>query len=142
MAVDNSIIKAYGIVPIYVTEDTSKEYLIVQNHDGYWGFPKGGANNNESSKEAAVRELLEETGIKVAVNDLKESIDYEYSMTAPEGTKNKKVYLFPVFVKNKDVELQNEELQQYKWTEIDEAVALIKLDSLTRKLEAIDGNKQ
>lgn len=141
MTDNKSLVKAYGVIPIFKNEDSSKDYLIVQNHDGYWGFPKGGANANEAPKEAALRELLEETGIVVTPEDLGESISYEYSMPTSEGIKDKIVYLFPANVSSKDVTIQNVELKQYKWAKIDEVLKLIELDSLTRKLEAIDGNQ-
>ena len=39
-------------------------------YGGKWGFPGGGAEKDESPKEAAIRETGEETGIKVLPDDL------------------------------------------------------------------------
>lgn len=45
--------------------------LLVQNYDGKWTFPKGGIECGETIEEAAVRELFEETGIRLPKKDMK-----------------------------------------------------------------------
>ncbi len=40
--------------------------LLVQNYDGKWTFPKGGIECGETTEDAALRELFEETGIQLA----------------------------------------------------------------------------
>lgn len=44
--------------------------LVVQNYNFKWSFPKGGINSQESEISAAVRELEEETGIKIKESEL------------------------------------------------------------------------
>lgn len=42
-------------------------YVIVQSLEGYYGFPKGHMENNETEEQTAVREIYEETGLKVEI---------------------------------------------------------------------------
>lgn len=49
-----------------------KEILITQSYGRHWGLPKGHLERNENSIECALRETLEETGIKLTIHDLKE----------------------------------------------------------------------
>lgn len=53
--------------------EKDNELLLIQrgNRLGYgkWAFPGGKAKENESSKEAVAREVIEETGLSVAVGD-------------------------------------------------------------------------
>lgn len=52
---------------IVVNQD---QVLLVQSRSGNWGLPKGHWEQNESLAAAAGREVLEETGLVVQVNDL------------------------------------------------------------------------
>jgi 8-oxo-dGTP pyrophosphatase MutT (NUDIX family) len=40
-------------------------YLLLQHRDGRWDFPKGNIERGETTKDAALRELREETGISM-----------------------------------------------------------------------------
>jgi 8-oxo-dGTP pyrophosphatase MutT (NUDIX family) len=57
-----------GVVLLKYTPDGYK-VLIVQCYDNKFGFPKGTCNYNETFKDAAVRELQEEIGIRININD-------------------------------------------------------------------------
>ena len=50
----------------------------IDNPEKFWQMPQGGINNNESSLEAAIRELREETGIKniKLIKELNEWLEY------------------------------------------------------------------
>lgn len=41
------------------------QYLLIRQHDGVWGFPKGHVDGSESEQETALREVREETGLAV-----------------------------------------------------------------------------
>ena len=43
--------------------DESVHLLLIRDPYGKWGLPKGHVENGESSREAAVREVREETGL-------------------------------------------------------------------------------
>jgi 8-oxo-dGTP pyrophosphatase MutT (NUDIX family) len=55
-----------------------RRILLVQNWlgDGSWGLPGGGIKRGESTLDAAIREVKEETGLDVSGNTLKELQGY------------------------------------------------------------------
>ena len=59
--------KRIGVV---VHSVDNEMFLLVQSCGNLWGFPKGMRENNESLKHTAVRELEEESGIKILESDL------------------------------------------------------------------------
>jgi len=56
-----------------VVVSSKDKILVVKNIIGKneWGLPGGGLHKNERSIDGAIRELYEETGIKMAASDLK-----------------------------------------------------------------------
>jgi bis(5'-nucleosidyl)-tetraphosphatase len=66
--------KSAGVVVFY--RGAQIEYLLV--HSSYWGFPKGHIESGESERAAALREVREETGLRVALLDGFRQVD-EYS---------------------------------------------------------------
>lgn len=48
--------------------DGEDRVLLVQHRPGHWSFPKGHMEPGETKKETAIREVLEETGIHVAIS--------------------------------------------------------------------------
>jgi len=51
-----------GIVPIFRSHGEPDLFLILRCYN-YWDFPKGGVHANETPREAALRELHEETSL-------------------------------------------------------------------------------
>lgn len=54
---------------VYTKQDDRILYVIVKSLEGYYGFPKGHTEDSESEKETALREIYEETGLKVKIID-------------------------------------------------------------------------
>jgi len=48
----------------------SGKILLYQRHAGYWYFPGGGMEPGETAEKCAVREAMEETGLKIKVERL------------------------------------------------------------------------
>ena len=127
---------AYGTVPV-LRIDLGHELLLVQNHEGYWGFPKGHPDKGETAKQTAVRETCEETGICVPVESLGESFAYGYDVHLSGGKQQKTVTLFPFIHNQESVEIQAEEIQSYVWADLDKALELIDLpiETFLREVE-------
>jgi bis(5'-nucleosidyl)-tetraphosphatase len=126
-----------GIIPVYQKKDGSYEYLLVQGHGGFWGFPKGHKEGTESHKETALRELFEETGIfcsHVFGNMLTET--YIIHRIKKEDTVKKVVY-FIGLVTQKKVQLQRRELYRYGWFSLEDAKKKV-LESRQILLDDVD----
>jgi ADP-ribose pyrophosphatase YjhB (NUDIX family) len=63
----NSIVPAVSAI---VTDDQGRILLILRTDNNYWSIPGGGVMPGESVKEAAAREVKEETGIDCEVTGL------------------------------------------------------------------------
>jgi len=63
----NSIVPAVSAI---VTDDHGGILLILRTDNKYWSIPGGGVKPGESIKEAAAREVKEETGIDCEVTGL------------------------------------------------------------------------
>lgn len=121
--------QCYGVVAILKGEEY--KFLILHLHDtkdDNWSFPKGHHEGNESSKETAMRELAEETGItEIELLDLP-LIREEYEINHHGERKLKVNEYFIGFVKDKNVSIQDSEISEYKWATYEEA-----LETFTRK---------
>ena len=71
--------KSCGAVIFKRSKDGIK-YLLLHYEAGHWDFPKGNQEKNETEKQAALREIKEETGIEDVefVNGFREVIKYFY----------------------------------------------------------------
>ena len=61
-----------GGVRVVIPDEEGKILMVKQSHEGkdIWMVPGGGIEEGENSKEAAIREVLEETGLEIRVNRL------------------------------------------------------------------------
>ncbi len=80
-------ISAGGVV---VVDDT---VLTLRKYQGDWVLPKGRLEDNETSEEAAIREVYEETGVK---GEIKKYIGYlKYTYVHGDGERvNKTVHYY------------------------------------------------
>src|SRR5436305_6264191 len=69
-----------GVISYYQDPERGKRlYLMLQYPSGYWDFPKGRLENNESPIEAAIRELKEEANIEVKLeNKFEYTVSYDF----------------------------------------------------------------
>lgn len=79
----------------------------------YWGFPKGHIDQGESSKEAAVREVEEETGLRVEI--LQKVGDSRYVFSYQGEKFFKVVVMFLMKAYSGKIKIQPEELLGADW---------------------------
>ena len=125
--------KCVGIMII----NNDKKILVGRRLDhpsGFWQMPQGGINDSENPEEAVWREMMEEIGtnkaelIRVSTQWIKYDIPSETLQTLPWGHKyvgqTQKWFAFRFTGNNKDinVQTQNPEFSEWKWTNIDSII--------------------
>ncbi len=74
---------------VFTIQNGETYYLLIKSPDNIIGFPKGHMEEGESEIETALREIYEETSLKVNITDsFKETIQYKL----PNGNKKKVTY--------------------------------------------------
>ncbi len=122
---------------IYRTVGGTREYFLVLNRKnnakGHWGFPKGHVESGENEYETATREIFEETGLLVVFRGDTRIVTH-YS---PKPGVEKDVVYFVASARNiQTVNLQKEEIADYKWCTYSEAKSLLTHDiDVLRKVE-------
>lgn len=106
-----------GEVALAVPENNEKFLLLKRSEEnsssGEWVFPGGKIEQDESPKEAAIRELKEETGLRSEI--VRSGKTY-----IGEGELGLwKIYPFYVRAQSLEVELDQEH-SDYKWLELEE----------------------
>jgi len=111
-----------GVIPVHINANGTIRFLLVQGHGDYWGFPKGQKKKNESHRETAERELLEETQI-ICDTYLGNTMFLErYRINKSKGTDIiKKVIYFIGMVSLTDVKRQTTELKNHGWFTLKES---------------------
>ncbi len=112
--------ESFGVIPLSKERGRWEVFLIQHNRSGYWGFPKGHAEPNESPEEAAFRELKEETNLELIHLFRKEPLHEQYTFMMEGKRVFKKVSYFIAEVGG-TVALQKEEIHDGKWVPIHEA---------------------
>ena len=46
----------------------NKKVLLIQQTDGFWGFPKGHVEQNETEEQTTIREVKEETNLDIEID--------------------------------------------------------------------------
>lgn len=122
-----------GIV-IYRELKEGREYLLLHYPGGHIDFPKGHLEKGESEREAAYRELQEETGLKEItwIEGFRQPINYVYQR--PEGLSSKDVIFFLARTTQKKVTISFEHTGSI-WLPYKEAYAKLTFDNAKNVLK-------
>jgi bis(5'-nucleosidyl)-tetraphosphatase len=81
---------------IYYSEPDNRvhKYLVLHYPAGHWDFPKGAVEKGETEGQAAIREIFEETSLRVNgfVSNFRKEIEYHYRRQ--DGLVHKRVIFF------------------------------------------------
>lgn len=124
----HKVLKAGAII---LDKSQQNILLIKGNYANKWNVPKGTSDDNESIRNTAVREIHEETGIKVNIS--------KYDIPI----KIYKVFLYVTIV-NKNVKIEpqdKDEIQEAKWFKLSELDCLEDKTTLLKKvINYLDNN--
>jgi len=105
----------------------NKVLVIQQKKSGFYSFPKGHVEGNETEAETAVREVKEETGIDIKVLE-----DKRYFMKFVQGGDiNKEVVFFIARPLNTEgLSMQEKEIKDIKWVDINEVENILSFENI------------
>lgn len=98
------------------------EILLIKHvNSGHWSFPKGHVEGNETELETARREIKEETGLDVILDQtFRETVTY-----SPRRDTQKVVVYFLALARNYDYVPQEEEIAEIRWVDILRATRML-----------------
>lgn len=111
---------------VYRKYHGNTEILLIKHiNSGHWSFPKGHVEGNETEIETAMREIKEETGIDVIIDQsFREIVTY-----SPRRDTHKEVVYFIAKAKNTDYTPQEDEIADIKWVEIGRAGSVLSYEN-------------
>ena len=116
---------SYGVIPVIKDKDQWKVFLIHQYGSGgdvYWTLPKGHPEENENPKEAALRELAEETGIVLESLNTEKEYTQSYTFPYQDIRIEKSVVYFLGIAASEKFEIQEDEVREAGWFSFDKAL--------------------
>ena len=103
-----------------------KVLLIYEKQSEYWGFPKGHIEGKETETQTALREVKEEVGLDVEIDETK-----RYSLNYITNSQvDKTTVLYVATPKNENLKLQESEVEDAKWCTFDEALKILTFANL------------
>lgn len=124
-----------GVI-LFTENDGKREYVLIMEPSGTYGFPKGHRRRGETELDCALRECFEETGIRPEIiPNLKRTVKY-----IVHSTNLKQVIYFVGKYDSTQFELepQDSNIQSCKKYDMDTALSLIKFQQIKDILVEID----
>ena len=124
--------KSCGAVVFHRGKDGIK-LLLVRNCNGkYWSFPKGHMEVGENEHQTALREVYEETGLRVKIySGYRQVSDY-----SPFANIKKRVVFFLAETDSDRVKIQRSEIESYVWASFEQAKRMCSYQNDLRILES------
>lgn len=113
--------ESFGVIPLRKEKGHWEVFLIQHNRSGYWGFPKGHAEEGETAQEAAFRELKEETNLELVRLLEKEPLMEQYTFMMDGIRVFKRVFYFIAEVGG-TIALQSQEIHDGRWIPLPDAL--------------------
>lgn len=129
-----------GVIVFYEIQQEDRldrKYLILQYHKGHWDLPKGKLEGHETHKEAAIRELQEETGLTATLMPhFEQSLSYLFK-DLHGNLVSKEVTFFLGKAETQQVILSHEHLS-YEWLSLKNALKQVTYANAQQMLRMAD----
>lgn len=125
--------KSCGAI-VFTKDNGCIQYVIIRSKEGFYGFPKGHMEENETEKETALREINEEVGLDVQIDEGFRRVE-TYS---PKADFIKDVVYFVAYSKSMDTTMQTIEVREIKWVKLKEALDRIEFPNMQEILNLAD----
>lgn len=103
----------------------NKVLLVYEKRRNFWGFPKGHVEEGENELETAAREVKEEVGLDVEIDESKRYV-LNYII---RDEIDKTTVLYLAKPKSEEIVMQESEIENVKWCEFEEALELLTFDN-------------
>lgn len=116
--------ESFGGVVVRPTTD-GHEVILIRTHnlkgEDVWTLPKGTADDGETAEETAVREVLEETGIRAEIIGPLEDITYWFVSAKDRARFRKTVHYFLMRAVDGDTSLHDAEVEEVRFVPVPDA---------------------
>lgn len=106
--------------------ENNKVLLVYEKNGNFWGFPKGHMEKGENEIETALREVKEEVGLDVEIIDKEKRYLLNYII---RDEIDKTTVLYLAIPKNKEIVMQESEIEKVKWCDFEEALETLTFDN-------------
>ena len=106
--------------------ENNKVLLVYEKNRNFWGFPKGHMEKGENEIETALREVKEEVGLDVEIIDKEKRYILNYII---RDEIDKTTVLYLATPKNKEIVMQESEIEKVKWCDFEEALETLTFDN-------------
>ena len=127
--------KACGAV-VYTFLNGRIHYVIIQQQEGFHGFPKGHVEKNETEEETALREIYEEVGLRPTLIKGFKVID-KYPLLRKQHVIKQVVYFLAEY-SSQAIIIQEEELLGAMLLPYEEAIKILDYESSRKVLAQAD----
>ena len=107
--------------------------LIATRNKTRWGLPKGAVSEGETSEQAALREVREETGIEARIVKILDTIEYYFR--AGDTLIHKRVDFYLMDYVSGELQPQLSEVDDVEWVELTASLKRASFDSERKLLE-------
>lgn len=113
--------KSCGAIVYRKSRDRIELLLIQNRYGGHWSFPKGHVEGEETEVQTALREVKEETGLDIQLEDgFRQVVEY-----FPKPNVKKQVVYFLGQAQSLEIKRQKEEISRITWTDIHKAYHMV-----------------
>ena len=123
--------KSCGAV-VFTRRNGEIRYVLAQNLEGYYGFPKGHVEAGETEEQTALREIREEVGLSPRLLDGFRTCD-EHPIPQKPGIIKQVVYFLAEY-EDQEIVFQKEELLSAPLVSYEEAMTLFVFEGSKRIL--------